>query len=209
MKKTYSIFLLGLGLILGGCGANYYVKQGNKKFDAFAYADAVTHYSKAAAKKPDLYSAKKKLADSYRLLNKPVEAEANYREVVAMPESEPVNQFFFGKMLMQNKKYDEAKKAFEEYAKSVPNDPVVAELIDAAAHPEKFDSKLDTCAYKLTQIDAPGFVNAMGASPYNFGYAFSGETAVEGKKGRDPYNGNSFIDLYFIKKDKESLLSIV
>jgi peptidoglycan-associated lipoprotein len=204
MKKTYSIFLLGLGLILGGCGANYYVKQGNKKFDAFAYSDAVTQYGKAIAKKPDLYTAKKKLADSYRLLNKPVDAEANYREVVAMPESEPVNQFFFGKMLMQNKKYDEAVKAFNEYAKTVPNDPVVAELIDAAANPGKFDAKLDTCQYKLTLIDAPGFVNAMGASPYNFGYAFSGETAIEGKKGRDPYTGNSFIDLYFIKKDKDS-----
>jgi peptidoglycan-associated lipoprotein len=202
MKKTYSIFLLGLGLILGGCGANYYVKQGNKKFDAFAYTDAVTQYSKAVAKKPDLYVAKKKLADSYRLLNKPVDAEASYREVVAMPESEPVNQFFFGKMLMQNKKYDEAVKAFKEYAKSVPNDPVVAELIDAATNPGKFDAKLDTCEYKLTMIETPGFINAMGGSPLNFGYAFSGETAVEGKKGRDPYTGNSFIDLYYIKKDK-------
>jgi len=68
MKKTYPILLLSLGLILGGCGAQYYVKQGNKKYDAYAYSDAVAQYKKALDKKP-LYEAKAKLANSYRLMN--------------------------------------------------------------------------------------------------------------------------------------------
>jgi len=203
MKKTYTIFLLGLGLILGGCGANYYVKKGNKKFDALAFSEAIPQYKKAIDKNPSSYQAKLKLADSYRLTNNPAAAEELYREVVAMPESKPLDQFFFGKTLMQNQKYGEAKTAFEVYAKSVPDDPIVKSLIEAAANPGSFDGHLDTCAYSLEKIETSGLMNAQGASPYNFGYVFSGETPPEGVKV-DPYDGLSYTDLYFAKKDKSS-----
>jgi outer membrane protein OmpA-like peptidoglycan-associated protein/tetratricopeptide (TPR) repeat protein len=201
MKKTYPILLLSLGLILGGCGAQYYVKQGNKKYDAYAYSDAVAQYKKALDKKP-VYEAKAKLANSYRLMNNTTAAEELYREVVAMPESDSLNQYYFGKVLMQNQKYDEAKKAFQEYAKRVPDDKVVQGLIDACANPKKFDNSLDTCAYSLAKIELSGVNTAFASTPYNFGYVFAAQTAVENKKERDPYSGLSFMDLFYTKKDK-------
>jgi len=111
MKKTYPILLVSLGLILGGCGANYFVKQGNKKFDAYAYSDAVVQYKKALEKSKSSAEAKVQLANSYRLMNNPSAAEGMYREVIAIPDTMPINQFYFGKVLMQNQKYDEAKKS--------------------------------------------------------------------------------------------------
>lgn len=201
MKKTYPILLLSLGLILGGCGAQYYVKQGNKKYDAYAYSDAVAQYKKALDKKV-VPEAKIKLANSYRLMNNSTAAEEAYREVVAMPESEPVNQFYFGKVLMENQKYAEAKKAFQEYAKSVPDDKIVQGLIDACENPKKFDNSLDTCAYRLTKIELSGMTSSFAGTPYNFGYVFTGQTLIENKKERDPYSGLSFMDLYYTKKDK-------
>jgi len=205
MKKTYSIFILGLGFILGGCGASHWIKKGNESYDAYAYSDAVPNYKKALDKDANNYQAKMKLADTYRLMNKPAMAEELYKDVVAMPENEAINNFHYGKVLMQRKKYAEAKKAFEEYAKSAPDDKVVKSLIEAAGNPQKFDGKLDTCAYELKMIPASGLVTALGATPYNFGYVFAGEGAVEeatGSKGRNPYTGNAYMDMYFIKKDK-------
>lgn len=207
MKKRYVIASLGAALIFAGCGAPYWTKKGNRDYDAYAYANAVTSYKKALDKKADYYEAKKKLADSYRLMNNPSAAEELYKDVVTMPDSDPMNQFYYGQVLMQNKKYAEAKKAFEEYAKAKPEDTFVKALIEAAANPGKFDGKLDDCAYSLTPIETSGLMNALGGTPYNFGYVFAGESAVEAEekgKQRNPYTGNSFMDLYFIKKDKSS-----
>lgn len=207
MKKRYIILSLGIGVLLAGCGAPYWTKKGNQQFDALAYSEAVPMYKKALDKKADHYEAKKKLADSYRLMNNPSAAEELYKEIVAMPESDTLNQFYYGQVLMQNKKYAEAKKAFEEYAKARPNDAVAKTLIEAASNPQKFDGKLDTCAYSLTLIETPGLMTALGGTPFNYGYVFAGESPIDAEvKGMDknPYTGNSFMDLYFIKKDKSS-----
>lgn len=201
MKKTYPVLLLSLGLLFSGCGAKYFLNQGNKKYDAYAYSDAVTQYKKSIEKEP-LYEAKSKLANSYRLMNNLPAAEETYRELVAMEGVTPQDQFFYGKVLMQNKKYDEAKKAFQTYAASVPDDQVVKELISACENPKKFDNQMDTCAYSINPIELSGTSAAFGGSTYNFGVVFAAQTIVEGKKGRDPYSGLSFMDLYYTKKDK-------
>ena len=202
MKKTYPILLLSFGLILGGCGANYFVKQGNKKFDAYAYSEAVVQYKKALEKSSTSADAKVQLANSYRLMNNPSAAEGMYREVIAIPDTMPINQFYFGKVLMQNQKYDEAKKAFEQYAKSVPDDKIVKGLIDACANPKKFNNVLDTCAYEVNKVELSGINTAFGATPFNFGYVFAGQSIIEDKKMRDPYSGLSYMDLFYTKKDK-------
>jgi len=199
MKKSYSIYLLSVSLFFGSC-AGYYVKQGNRKFDSYSFADAVTQYQKALDKKP-LLEAKQKLADSYRLMNNPKAAEEAYREVVAIPEADPINQFYFGKMLMQNGKYAEAKTAFEAYAVAKPDDQFVKQLIEAAGNPKKFDSKIDTCAYSIAKIQLNGVVTAFAATPYNFGYVITAETTPIGKTDRNAGTGNSYLDIYFTKKD--------
>jgi len=201
MKKTYPVLLLSLGLLFSGCGAKYFLNQGNKKYDAYAYSDAVAKYQKSIEKAP-LYEAKSKLANSYRLMNNLPAAEEAYKEVVAMEESTPTDQFFYGKVLMQNQKYAEAKTAFQKYAESVPDDKVVKELISACENPKKFDNLLDTCAYSIKAIELSGVSVAFGSTPFNFGYVFSGQTIVEDKALRDPYSGMSYMDLFYTKKDK-------
>jgi peptidoglycan-associated lipoprotein len=201
MKKTYPVLLLSLGLLFSGCGAKYFLNQGNKKYDSYAYSDAVTQYNKSIDKEP-LYEAKSKLANSYRLMNNLSAAEEVYKDVVAMDESTPEDQFFYGKVLMQNQKYGEAKAAFSKYAASVPDDKIVKGLIDACDNPQKFNNQLDTCAYSIKPIELSGTTTAFGASPYNYGYVFTAQSIVEGKSERDPYSGMSYMDLYYTKKDK-------
>jgi outer membrane protein OmpA-like peptidoglycan-associated protein len=207
MKKSYSIFVIGLGFILGGCGAGLYVKKANRSYDAYAYSDALPLFQKALEKDGNSYAAKKGLADTYRMMNNPVEAEKQYKDLVAMAENEAINHFHYGKVLMQNQKYSEAKKAFEEYAKTNPEDKVIKSLIEAAGNPKTFDGKLDTCAYSLKMIEASGLMSALGGTPYNFGYVFAGEYAITDespKKSKNPYTGNAYMDLFFTKKDKKN-----
>lgn len=202
MKKAYGILLISGGFLFGSC-ANMYVKQGNKKFDAEAYSQAAALYKKALDKK-QIVEAQVKLAHTYRLLNNPLEAEKLYREVVALPESEPVNQFYFGQVLMQNRKYEEAAAAFKEYAKTVPDDKVVQNMIYAAENWRTFDNGMDTCAYALKKIEVSGYPTAYGGAPFNFGYVFSAPAPAGSKKGTDKYTGGGYLDLFFIKKDKST-----
>jgi Tfp pilus assembly protein PilF len=117
MKKSYSIFILGLGFILGGCGAGHWVKKGNASYEAYAYSNALPHFKKALEKDANSYAAKKGMADTYRMMNNPASAEEIYRDITASTENEPINFFHYGKVLMQTQKYAEAKKAFEDYQK--------------------------------------------------------------------------------------------
>ena len=203
MKKTYPLLLLSASLFLAGCGANYLVNKGNTKFDAEAYADAVPIYNKAIEKKP-LTIAKQKLADSYRLMNNPLKAEPIYKEVISDTAAAAINYFNYGKVLMQSGKYAEAKAAFETYAAKMPEDKIVKSLIEACANPKMFDNSLDTCAYAIKKIELSGLSSSFGASPYNFGYVFAADVPVEGKALRDKFNGGSFLDLYYSKKDQSS-----
>ncbi|MEX1190107.1 MAG: OmpA family protein [Bacteroidia bacterium] len=201
MKKTYPVLLLSLGLLFSGCGAKYFLNKGNNKYDAYAYSEAVTQYQKSIDKEP-LYEAKSKLANSYRLMNNLSAAEETYREVVAMEGSTPEDQFFYGKVLMQNQKYGEAKAAFSKYAESVPDDAIVKSLIEACDNPSKFDNQLDTCAYSIKAIELSGLTSSFGATPYNYGYVFTAQTIVEDKAMKDPYSGMTYMDMYYTKKDK-------
>lgn len=180
-----------------------WVKKGNKRFDAEAYSEAVTYYQKAIDKK-QVPEAKVKLAQTYLKLNNSKKAEELFREAVTLPESEPINQFYFGKVLMQNRKYEEAGKAFREYAKSVPDDKLTQNMIAACDNWRKFEEGLDTCAYTFKKIETKGFASAYGASPFNFGFVFATESVAETKKATDKYTGQTYLDLYYFKKDPKA-----
>ena len=202
MKKSIPVFLIGISLMLGSC-ASMYVKQGDKKFDQLAYADAITKYEKAASKK-DNPVTQRKLGDAYRMTNNPKMAEEAYRKALDTPEPDPIINYYYGRALMENKKYNEAQKAFETYLAANPSATYVNGLIDAAKNPNQFID--DTIQYTLNRIEMSGLKSASGAAPYNFGYIFTGESVAEGKgiKKRDPSTGSSYYDLYFTKKDKSS-----
>jgi len=200
MKKSYSVFLIGISLFLGSC-ANMYVKQGDKKFAQLAYADAIAKYEKALSKS-DNPATQAKLGDAYRMTNQPKKAEEAYKKALDTPDADPILNYHYGRVLMQNKKYPEAQAAFETYLKANPSAEYVKGLIDAAKNPNQFVD--DTIQYTLNKVELSGLVSAAGAVPFNFGYIFTGESVAEGKgyKKRDPSTGSSYYDLYFTKKDK-------
>lgn len=91
------------------------VKKANSLFDRFSFPEAAEEYKRVLAK-DDIAEAKIKLADTYRYMNMPVEAEYWYEQVVELAESEPIHKYYYAMALKANGKFEEAKEFFLEYA---------------------------------------------------------------------------------------------
>ena len=70
--------------------------------------------------KKDIPEAKIRLAECYRLMNNPTEAEYWYEQVIDLPMSDDINKLYYGLALKSNGKCDVAKDVFLEYAQLVP-----------------------------------------------------------------------------------------
>ena len=112
--KKYTIYPLVLATLIFTSCSNYYVRKGDKTYEAMAYQNAITYYEKYLSKKSS-NDVKIKLANSYRLTNNLTVAEKLYSEVVTFQESKPINMFYYGKILMSVGKYKDAVNWFEKY----------------------------------------------------------------------------------------------
>ncbi len=99
-----------------------HLRQANKSFYNKAYSDAIPQYLYSIKKDSSFHQALINLADCYRLTNDPVNAEIWYKRIVTLKETEPLHQLYLGEALMENRKYEEAKKWFELYSKNAIDD---------------------------------------------------------------------------------------
>jgi flagellar motor protein MotB len=119
MKKVKTISLLLLLVFVNTTFAQ--LKRANKYYDNYEYIKAIQLYKKAVKKK-DNKEALEKIANSYRLTKRYKEAELSYVELMKQPGVAPINNFYYGMVLKNNGKIDEAKEQFKKYANSVPSD---------------------------------------------------------------------------------------
>ncbi|TAF34120.1 MAG: hypothetical protein EAZ57_03990 [Cytophagales bacterium] len=122
MNKQLVYGLLALMCFyLTGCVAVY--DKAEMKFQAAAYDAAIPLYKEALAKNPKLAkNINFKLAECYRLSNRPALAEPFYAAALTNKTAEPLaaeNQdklkFYYGYALAANAKYSEATEQFQEY----------------------------------------------------------------------------------------------
>ena len=127
MKKFYTLFILALvassvaAQIDAGAVSSAKLKRFNKeleiadrKYDHFHYQSAVDHYKRAIEMIP---SAKVdlKLANSYRKLNDPENAEFWYKQAIKRnAHLAEEDHLHLAEVLKANKKYDEALAIFEK-----------------------------------------------------------------------------------------------
>lgn len=201
MRNQYYITILGSAALLLASCVGQQLKKGNKNYDAEAYADAIDNYEKVLSKK-SIDEAKIKLAESYRLINRTTQAEKAYENVVSIPDVDPQYIFNYGKVLMQNGKYTEAIKQFQDFKAKQGESSIADAFIDACKNPDQFKGEVNE--FKIQQVQFNGLSAAYGATPYNFGYIITGEVSPGGDIKRNPGTGNSFLDLYYTKKDRQS-----
>jgi len=102
------------------------IKKADKYFDRDAYGIAASLYLEVLQKEDDNNDIKLKLAECYRLLNQPEEAEYIYRQFMDnsffIDAQDPAYKYYFGLVLEQNGKYSEAREWFELYKEVAPDD---------------------------------------------------------------------------------------
>ena len=92
------------------------LSKANKQYELKAYVYAIPNYLAILQKDSDEPQALSNLADSYRMLNKMDEAEKWYSKAVKYAGIDPIHFLYYGKVLMAQGKYNDAKIWFETYA---------------------------------------------------------------------------------------------
>ena len=197
MRTKISIIVFAFALLLTGCINSLY-KKGVKNYDKMAYTPAIDNFEKYLAKK-DNNDAMIKLANAYRLVNDIPNAEKWFSKIVDLPESEPSNMFYYGKMLMGMEKYDQAKIWFTKYLEKVPDDFVAEMLLVSCRSINSF--KKDTSLFTVKEIEIPEIATAFGETPYGKGIMFTADKASFKNSTTANWTGRSYVDIYFSAKD--------
>ncbi|MBW8682937.1 OmpA family protein [Chitinophaga rhizophila] len=115
MKKLH--YATGLFLLLTAVTtrAQSVIKEADKAYDNYKYAEAIGLYEKAYNKKASLHAAER-LADCHRLNNNYPQAEQWYAAATGMAGSKPENLYYYARALQNNSKYAEARSRYEQYA---------------------------------------------------------------------------------------------
>jgi outer membrane protein OmpA-like peptidoglycan-associated protein len=117
--KRISIIVFILSLITHVSFAQ--LKKANRYYENFEYAKAIPLYKKVV-KKNENPEALEKLAHSYRLTKNYSQAELYYARLMKQTSYAPINHFYYGTVLKNNNKIDEARKEFKLYASTAPDD---------------------------------------------------------------------------------------
>lgn len=196
IKLAARTIALGAVLALAGCSGMYF-KQGKKLYETLKYDKAINYFERALEKN-NIPDARVKLANSYRNVNNTVKAEANYAEVVNQPDVEPINYFNYGRMLMANKKYPEAKIWFNKYLSVVPGDKTAEVLLASCDSTNIFYR--DSTRYSVQQLGLKGFENYFTSAIYKDGIVIAADKKTDVVDEANPWSGNTFLDMYYTEK---------
>lgn len=134
-----SFLMLMCSLFLVSCSIE---KKANKAFVLGKYQNSIDLYKKVAGKSQASGRANYFIAESYRLSNRPKEAEAFYAKAGGKGIDSDSVKFYYAQSLKANSKYGEARQQLEEMMKSSTNtalkDRAKAE-IDGLAYLEKLN----------------------------------------------------------------------
>lgn len=126
------LLLLFLLLLFCSCGADHYMKKGEKFLAVGEYYDAAAEFKTAYGKTPAKEKAKRgeraaKLAYCYDRINSTQKAIAAYRNVIRYGKDTPETHLSFARLLMKNGSYKEAAKEFQLVIDSLPDNQLAKE----------------------------------------------------------------------------------
>ncbi len=196
--KRFRLLIAGVtGVMLAAC-TNFHEVQGDRSYDALAYQEAIHHYEKIDGKTHRILT-EIRLADSYFKTGNLDSAEAKYAHALKH-SGVPANGYFnYAKTLMYNGKHQLAVEWFEKYLAMNQNDNVAQMLLSSCRSIQ--DRFIDTTLYTLTPILEDQFTNTFSMVEYQNGAVFTADKAVFPGKKATAWTGNSYLDLYQMKKD--------
>jgi outer membrane protein OmpA-like peptidoglycan-associated protein/tetratricopeptide (TPR) repeat protein len=206
-KSLSLALLLAGGLAVGGCNST---RKADLHYENFDYTLAIEEYKEAfASREPNLVGAQR-LADSYRLTGRTKEAEEWYAKVVAMPEADPINIYYYAEALRSNGKYFEAKTQYQNYAMKVP------------AEAAKANAKANASDAALKLLEEPVSAIVVNETAINSGNADFSPTVYEngiifasdrgGPKSNDKdvdagtygWTGRPYLQMFYAERNQDS-----
>lgn len=199
-RLTIKSLIAGALLLgLGSC-TNYHIRQGNNYYEHLGYSEAIPHYETVYRKTNDT-EIELKLADSYFKVSKLDSAESIYKRAVDRGSRSPKLYFNYGKVLMTNGKHKMAADYFKRYLQ-VHNNDLVAKMLLTSCN-SVLERYRDTTLFELKPILEDHFVNAFSIVEYQNGAVFAADKEVFTGRKTAAWTGNSYLDLYTMKKDVE------
>ncbi|MFB9863272.1 OmpA family protein [Rufibacter immobilis] len=209
MLKIYKPVLLSLlagSLAFTGCQTTH---KADRLYENYDYALAIEEYQEVFAKKEPGLKGAQRLADAYRLTGRTAEAEQWYAKVVAMPEADPINTYYYAEALRSNGKYFEAKTQYQNYAMKVP-----AEAAKANAKAQASDAALKLLEEPPTAIVVNEVqINSGNAdfSPtvYDNGILFTSDrggstSGKDNEAGTYGWTGRPYLQIFYAQRNQDS-----
>lgn len=202
MKNWY--YMLIAGLLLAFMPSNLQAQKGKLKkakklYEAFSFPEAAELYKQVAEKK-GTPEAIINLAECYRLMNMPSEAENWYAKVIELPEAEDIHYLRYGMALKINDKCDEARDVFLEYANRVPADTRGVRQAEACSKEKYF--KQDPGIYILHLADVNSAASDFGPAFFEDGILFSSARGMKFEERVYNWTNAPYLDLYTAEKEK-------
>lgn len=198
MKKISFLFSVSLICILfTGCTSLLY-KKANTEYANMQYYYAIQHYNKVLEKK-DIHDAKIKLANSYRLMKDDTKAAPLFAVAMDYPEIEPIEYLHYASVLRSNGDHTNAKIWLKKYLEKFPDDKDALDLMASCDSLTVF--MRDTTLFSMNGVDFKELTSTFGCTPYKKGVVFTADKIEEKKSRKNPWTGNSYLDLYYTEKD--------
>lgn len=207
LKKIFLFgFFLYCSLGQGADGAYAQMKTENRKADSYfennEFAKAIPMYKKDADKSDP---ALMRLGDCYRILKNYTEAERCYEKLVAKNSTEPMVYYYYGEALLNNNKYEDAKKQFTRYSELNPADKkgelyakACDQMKDIIVKPALYK------AYNLGSVNSP--VSDFSPVFYRGGIVFASERVKDlVNYSENNYTGNPNLSLVYSRAIKRSV----
>ncbi len=198
IKKLIFTFLSGILICSASFGQSSKLKKANQNMETLNYQAAILLYNEVLEKNDDP-QAKMNIAECYRKVNDPGNAEYWYGQVVRLPQAEPIHKLYYGQMLQRNGKCDLAKEWFGKYVADVPGDMRGQFLLKACDYEDELRTK-NAGIYDIAHMEFNSNLDDFSPAFYKHGIVFASErdrgSAVKRSHG---WTGNPFLELYFIE----------
>jgi outer membrane protein OmpA-like peptidoglycan-associated protein/tetratricopeptide (TPR) repeat protein len=166
-------------------------KKADKLYNRYEYVQAASEYLKlaeAGKTSPYLY---KQLADTYYNMFNPVEATKWYAKAVET-QQDAETYYRYAQMLKSTKKYEQASKQMQQFAKMQPNDLRAKAQNENPSYVAKLDGKEQS--YTIKNLDVNSDKSEFGGVLYdNAFYYASARNTTQKDYG---WNKEPFLDIY-------------
>lgn len=173
------------------------IKKAEKDFAAYDYDDAIVRFEKIENINID---DQRSLAKSYAMLNNSIKAEENYAKLVSMQGHTAEDVYAYAQSLLENQKYDEAKKQIEIFEALAPSDKRALEYGQAGNFIEKIKSINNVT--KIKNLDINTDQQDFGTAFYKDDIVYSSSKKRKGLVARKWLGNNlSYLDMFIAKKE--------